>query len=200
MCSCISPKDISSAADNEIFKNRAQNIECSFGCVEQKFFQHGPIHFQGKVAQLCLWTKIRTKHWLVLGASAFLCTRAGFVRQFCLFTYPPRTKWAPSEKMVFFAKICTFCKSIAGPLPSVVQAYTQPYSFGERIHLIICQIRHEVSVTIYEINTRWKKNVRWRTHNKYQYNVRFREIPILPHNTETALTRATLSGVLLCLW
>ena len=27
------PKDISSAADNAIFKNRAQNIECSFGCV-----------------------------------------------------------------------------------------------------------------------------------------------------------------------
>ena len=25
--------DISSAADNAVFKNRAQNIECSFGCV-----------------------------------------------------------------------------------------------------------------------------------------------------------------------
>ena len=57
------PNDISSAADNAIFKNRAQNIECSFGCVarsavllksivanillfnffEQKFVQHGPI-------------------------------------------------------------------------------------------------------------------------------------------------------------
>ena len=57
------PNDISSAASNAIFKNRAQNIECSFGCVarsavllkpnvanillfnfcEQKFVQHGPI-------------------------------------------------------------------------------------------------------------------------------------------------------------
>ena len=57
------PNDISSAADNAIFKSRAQNIECSFGCVarsavllkpnvvnillfhfcEQKFIQHGPI-------------------------------------------------------------------------------------------------------------------------------------------------------------
>ena len=57
------PNDISSAADNAIFKNKAQNIECSFGCValsavllkpnvasillfnfcEQKFVQHGPI-------------------------------------------------------------------------------------------------------------------------------------------------------------
>ena len=27
------PNDMSSAADNVIFKNRSQNIECSFGCV-----------------------------------------------------------------------------------------------------------------------------------------------------------------------
>ena len=57
------PKDNSFAVDNAIFKNRAQNIECSFGCVacsavllkpnvanillfnfcEQKFVQHDPI-------------------------------------------------------------------------------------------------------------------------------------------------------------
>ena len=57
------PNDISSAANNAIFKNRVQNIECSFGYVacnavllkqnvanilllnfcEQKFVQHGPI-------------------------------------------------------------------------------------------------------------------------------------------------------------
>ena len=81
--------EISSAADNVIFKNRAQNIVCCFGCVarsavllkpnvanilllnfcEQKFVQHGPItiaidcngHFRRKIDQLCLWTKIRTK-------------------------------------------------------------------------------------------------------------------------------------------
>ena len=49
----------------------------------------------------------------------------------------------------FFAKIGIFCKSIAGPYSPavvVVQAYTQPYSFGGRIKLIICQIRHELSV------------------------------------------------------
>ena len=51
----------------------------------------------------------------------------------------------------FFAKIGIFCKSIAGPLPSVVQAYTQSYAFGGRIRLIISQIRHELSVTIHEI-------------------------------------------------
>ena len=52
------PNDISSTADNAIFKNSAQNIECSLGCVarsavllksnvaissSQKFVQHGPI-------------------------------------------------------------------------------------------------------------------------------------------------------------
>ena len=47
--------------------------------------------------------------------------------------------------------------------PSVVQAYTQPYSFSVRIKLIICQIRHELSVTIHEISTGWKKNDRWWT-------------------------------------
>ena len=84
------PNDISSAADNAIFQNRAQNIKCSFGCVgvllksnvanifpynfcEQKFVQHGPITiaidcnglslliFEEEIAQLCLWTKMRTK-------------------------------------------------------------------------------------------------------------------------------------------
>ena len=64
-CQIAAPRwqnDISSAADNGIFKNRAQNMECSFGCVarsalllkpnvanilfnfcEQKFSQHGSI-------------------------------------------------------------------------------------------------------------------------------------------------------------
>ena len=34
---------------------------------------------------------------------------------------------------------------------------TQPYSFGGRIKLINCQIRHELSVTIHEISAGWKK-------------------------------------------
>ena len=43
--------------------------------------------------------------------------------------------------------------------PSIVQAYTHPYSYGGRIKLIICKIRHELSVTIHEINTSWKKRL-----------------------------------------
>ena len=82
-----------------------------------------------------------------------------WIRQFCLLTYTPRSKWASSEKMIFLAKIDIFCKSIASPLPSVVLAYTQPYSFGGNIKLIICQIRHELTVTIHEISTTWKKTL-----------------------------------------
>ena len=72
-----------------------------------------------------------------VGFSVYAC---GFsvpqIRQFCCL---PRSKW--------------------GPLPSVVQAYTPPYSFGGRIKLIICQIRHELSVIIHEISTSWKKTL-----------------------------------------
>ena len=41
--------------------------------------------------------------------------------------------------------------------PSVVQAYTHQYLFSEGIKLIIWQIRRELSVTIHEISTSWKK-------------------------------------------
>ena len=154
------------------------------------------------------------------GCAQFSMYACGFsvpqMRQFFLFTYPPRSKWASSDKMIFFcqnrhllyvdrkstsqrcsseyttisvrvfcaqnatillvyipakvkmsfiwkddffAKIGIICNSIAGPLPSVVQAYTQPYSFGGRIKLIICQIRHELNVIIHEISTSWKKTL-----------------------------------------
>ena len=63
------------------------------------------------------------------------------------------TREGQNDLHSFFAKIGIFCKSIAGPLQSVVQAYAQPYSFGGRIKLIICQIRHELSVSIHEIST-----------------------------------------------
>ena len=85
-------------------------------------------------------------HFGCVGFSMYAC---GFSapqrRQICLFTYPPRSKRA--EKMIVLAKIGIFCKSIASPLSSVVQAYTQTYSFGGRIKLIICQIRHELLFT-----------------------------------------------------
>ena len=57
--------------------------------------------------------------------------------------------------------------------PSVVQSYTQPYSFNGGMKLIICKITHELSVTIHEISTRWKQNVRWRS--QYLF---YKSIPI----------------------
>ena len=41
--------------------------------------------------------------------------------------------------------------------PSVIEGYTQPYPFNGKIKLIICEIRQELSVTIHEISTSWKK-------------------------------------------
>ena len=145
-------------------------MEFSFSCGLAKCCQYPPLQF--------LWTKIRStwpdnyRNWLYwsllahfrrkmtqtvtrFGCVGFSMYACGFsvpqMRQFWfLFTYPSRSKWASSEKMIFFAKIGIFCKSIAGPLS---EAYTQPYSFGGRIKLIICQIRHELSVTIQKIST-----------------------------------------------
>ena len=99
--------------------------------------------------------------------SAFQWMRAGFLcpkcdNFACLHTRQGQNKL--HRRIWFFFGI--FCKSFAGPLPSVLQAYTQPYSFGGRIKLIICKIRHELSATIHEISTIWqkkKKNVKWRT-------------------------------------
>ena len=50
----------------------------------------------------------------------------------------------------FFAKIAIFWKSTVGPFSKAL------------FKLIICQIRHKLSVTIHDISTSWKK-VRWRT-------------------------------------
>ena len=121
------PNDISHAADNAIFKNRAQNIECNFGCMacsavllkpnvannllfnfcEQKFVQHGPIMIAIDCNGLSLL--IFEKKWRnyasgqnpyqtvtrfeCVGFSMYTC---GFsvlqMRQFCLFTYPAKSK------------------------------------------------------------------------------------------------------------
>ena len=79
------------------------------------------------------------------------------VRVFCapnatiLFVYIPA-----KIKMSFIRKDCFFfCRNrhlLQAIFPSVIQAYTQPYdySFAGRIKLIICQIRHELSVTVHE--------------------------------------------------
>ena len=114
------PNDISSVADNTILKNRPQNIEFSFGCVarnagllkpnvanillfnfcEQKFVQHGPI----TIAMYCngLSLLISEEKWPNYASEPKFAPNSGSVgfsmysvpqmKQFCLFTYPPRSK------------------------------------------------------------------------------------------------------------
>ena len=191
----------SSAADNAIFKSRAQNIDCSFGCVarsvfllkqnvanillsnfcEQKIRSTWPDNYRIDCNGLSLlifeekWPNYASGLKSAPNSDSFWVHRLFnvCVRVFCapnvtiLLVYIPakiKMSFIWKDNFFFFVKIGIFCKSIAGPLPTVVQAYTQPYSFGGVIKLIICQIRHELNVTIHEISTSWKKNVRWRTH------------------------------------
>ena len=190
------PNDIRSAADNAIFKNRAQNIECSFSCAvrsafllkpnvanillsnfcEQKFVQHGPVTIAIDCNGLFLLIFKEKCPIYAFGPKSAPNSNLFWVRQlfnvcvrvFCasnvtiLLAYIAKMSFIWKDDF-FFAKVDIFCKSIASPLPSVVQAYTQQYSFGGKIKLIICEIRYERSVTIHEISTSWKKNVRWRT-------------------------------------
>ena len=116
------------------------------------------------MAQLCLWTKILTKQRFILGASAFQCMRPGFLcpkcdNFACIHTRQDQNelhlkRWFFLPSSVIFG---IFCKSIAGPLPIVAQVYTQPYLLGGRIKLIICQIMHELSVTIHKVLISWQK-------------------------------------------
>ena len=146
---------------------------------EQKFVQHAPITIaiDCNGLSLLIFEQIWPKY--ASGPKSAPNSYSYWVRR--LFNVCVRVFCAPNAKILlvyipakintsliwkddfFFAKIGIFCKSIAGPLPSVVQGYTQPYSFGGKIKLIICQIRHELSVTIHVISTSWKKNVGWRT-------------------------------------
>ena len=81
-------------------------------------------HFRRKMAQLCRWTKILYKQWLVLGASAFKCMCVGFLcpkcdNFTCLHTRQDQNR-LHLKRWFFFCQIGIFCKSIAGPLPRVV--------------------------------------------------------------------------------
>ena len=105
-------------------------------------------HFRRKMGQLCLWTKIRTKQWHVLGASAVQCMRAGFLCPKCDTFACLRTRQDQNELhlkrwLFFFFFLALF------------KRYTTIY----RIKLIICQIIHELSFTIHEISNSWKKTL-----------------------------------------
>ena len=141
-----------------------------FNFCAQKFVQHDPITNVIDCNGLSLlifeekWLNYASEPKSTPNSDSFwvlrlfnVCMRvfSAPMRQFCMFTHPPRSKWASSEKMIFKPK-SSVSQSVA-IFPSVVQAHTQPYSFDRRIKLIICQIRHELSVAIHEISTSWKK-------------------------------------------
>ena len=174
------------------------------------------------MAQLCRWTKIRTKQWLVLGVSDFQCMCVGFLwqnssqwwlrnvqllrttvnwcwwrftRTFChsskilgcMHCFWLFTLCFIDERMLvsftFFHKITniqswrcfssskirtqfshTFCNitMIFKVMSQYFLAFfkyihNHPCSFGGRIKLIICKIKHELGVTIHEISTSWRK-------------------------------------------
>ena len=104
-----------------------------FNFREQKFVQHGPITIAIDCNGLSLlifeekWPNYASRPKSAPNSDSFwalwlfnVCLRvfcAPNTMQFCLFAYPPRSKWASFEKMIiFFAKIGIFCMSIAGPL------------------------------------------------------------------------------------
>ena len=129
--------DISFAADNAIFKNRAQNIECSFGFVarstilvkpnvaniflfnfcEQKFVQHGPITITIDCNGLFLL--IFEEKWPNYASApnsdpfrvrtGFLCPKCDNFA--CLHTRQDQNEFH-LKRWFFFAKIGIFCKVI----------------------------------------------------------------------------------------
>ena len=107
---------------------------------------------------------IFTKQWLVFGASAFQCMHAGFLCRkcdnfACLHNRQYQNELHMKRLFFFLPKSVSSVSLSVAIFPSVVQAYTQPYSIGGRIKLIACQIRHELSVIIHEISTSWKKRL-----------------------------------------
>ena len=99
--------------------SRWSKLQLTFYC-NIVFYLYIIIHFayfRRKMTQLCLWTKIRTKQWPVLVASAFQCMRAGFLCPKCdNFTCLHNIRQDPNElhlkRWFFYAKIGICCKSI----------------------------------------------------------------------------------------
>ena len=156
----------SSEADNAIFINRAQNIEWSFGCVT-----FSAVLLKPSVANIVLFNfceqKIRSRNGLSLlifkenipimpleqnphqtvtrfGCVGFSMYACRFSATILLVYIPAKIKMSFIWKDDFFLPKSEFSVSRSQDhLAMRSEAYTQPYSFGGRTKLIICQIRHE---------------------------------------------------------
>ena len=103
------------------------------------------------------------------------------VRQFRLFTYPSRSKWASSEKTIFFAKICTFCKSIAGPLSEATNYLSN----------------HETWVIIHEISSSWRKKHQMAIIYIFHNNISIRRYFLAFVSVLSSISRCSLLGSML---
>ena len=142
-----------------LLKSNVANI-ILFNFCEQKLVQHGPITIVCECSGFSL--RIFKEKWpnFVSGPKSAPNSDSFWMRR--LFNACVRVFCATNATILIVympAKIGIIRKSIAGPLPSVVQEYTQPYSFGRRIKLIICQIRHGNSYTIHEISSEKKRKM-----------------------------------------
>ena len=83
-------------------------------------------HFRRKMAQLCLWTKIRTKQWFVLGTSAFQCMCAAYLCPKCDNFACLHIRQDQNELHLFF-----FCQNITMIFKVMLQYFP---ALSKRIH------------------------------------------------------------------
>ena len=102
--------------------------------------------------------------FMCVGISMYVC---GFsvpqMRQFCLFTYIPakiKMSFIWKDDFFFLPKSASSVSRSQATFPALFKRIHNMNmdSFGGRIRLI-CQIRYELSVTINEISTGWKKTL-----------------------------------------
>ena len=150
-----------------LLKSNVANI-LFFNFYEQKFVQYGLISIAIDCNGLSLlifeeiWPnyasgpQIRTKQWPVLSASALQCMHAGFL---CLKCENFACLYTRQDQNKIHLKGWFLPKSASSVSRSVAIFFSVFQALGGGIKLIICLIRHELSVTIHEISTSWKKTL-----------------------------------------
>ena len=155
-----------------MFTNKSQNIECNDVLLKSNvanIVQHGPITITIDCNALSLlilkekWPNYASGPKSTPNTGSFWVRRLFnvCVRVFCALNFA--CLYIRQDQNELHLNRCFFLPSSAYSVSrpvviylSIVQVYTQPYSFGGRIKLTICQVRHDQSVTFYEISTSWK--------------------------------------------
>ena len=135
-----------------------------FNFCKQKFFKHGPITIaidcNGFSLLIFEWPSYASGPKFAANSDSFWVRRLFnvCVRGFCACLHTHQDQNELHLKRWFFAKIGIFCESICR---NISQRCSSIYTtiFVRRKDKTICQIRHELSVTIHEISTSWKKTL-----------------------------------------